>query len=79
MVSEFITESCDTIGKEEFEQLSKSEKKEWTVSRDQIINKFNQWINDNNEPSPKRGFLVKRLESLGYTGRKSNGEMYSID
>ena len=40
VVSEFIAESCDTIGKEEFEQLSKSEKKEWAVSRDQIINKF---------------------------------------
>ena len=63
------------MGKTEFNALSKSDKSLWTVQRDEIIAKFNRWADDNGEAQPKRGFLVKRLESLGYTCRKSNGSV----
>ena len=32
-------------------------------------------MDDNGEPQPKRGFLVKRLENLGCKPRKSNGSV----
>jgi P4 family phage/plasmid primase-like protien len=75
VVGEFLNECCNILGKTEFNALSKSDKQEWTVQREEIIAKFNKWVDDNGETQPKRGFLVKRLESLGYNSRKSNGSV----
>ena len=75
VVSEFLSECCNRLGKLEFIALSRDDKQEWIVRRDEIITKFNTWMDDNGEPQPTRGVLVKRLENLGYKPRKSNGSV----
>ena len=63
------------LSKKEFMALSRDDKQEWIVRRDEIITKFNTWMDENGEPQPTRGVLVKRLENLGYKPRKSNGSV----
>jgi len=70
-----LNECCNRLSKTAFTALSKSDKQKWIVKRDEIISKFNQWLEDAGEAQSKRGLLVKRLESLGYKPRKSNGSI----
>jgi phage/plasmid-associated DNA primase len=75
IVSEYLSERCNKINKLNFQELDKSDKKKWSVTREEIITDFNKWMDDNGEAQPKRGFLVKRLEGLGYKTRKSHGSV----
>ena len=75
VVSEFLNECCKQLSFSDFLKLSKSEKKEWTIMGTSINTPFNKWMDDNNEPQPKRGLLNTRLESLGFRKTKAHGNV----
>jgi phage/plasmid-associated DNA primase len=73
VVSEFLSECCITTEKSVFDTFGKREKKNWMIGIGTLNSKFTQWMEDNGDTAPKRGFLAKRLETLGYTKKKSEG------
>jgi P4 family phage/plasmid primase-like protien len=73
VVSEFLGECCNTKDKIAFELLGKADKRDWMLNINELNRKFGEWMETNGEPQPKRGFLAKRLESLGYKKKKSDG------
>jgi phage/plasmid-associated DNA primase len=75
VVSEFLNECCKQLSFSDFIELSKSGKKEWTIMGTSINTPFNKWMDDNNEPQPKRGLLNTRLESLGFRKTKAHGNV----
>jgi P4 family phage/plasmid primase-like protien len=77
VVGQFVQECCDLYPTGEdadipFARLSRAEKREWTVSLNDIKYRFSQWLDDDAAP-PKRGTISQRLLKMGLQQKRSGG------